>query len=108
MCATARTHDRQTDILTLCFTSSFRATEHASLTGAVIARPKETLMKKGWVMTPNLGKAAVLGAGTMGATIAAHLANAGIPTLLLDIAPRELTPEERMKLIKKLPRPPAE
>ncbi len=34
-------------------------------------------------------KAAVLGAGTMGATIAAHLANAGIPTILLDIAPRE-------------------
>src|SRR5687768_5086522 len=34
-------------------------------------------------------KAAVLGAGTMGAQIAAHLANAGIPTLLLDIAPQE-------------------
>ena len=34
-------------------------------------------------------KAAVLGAGTMGATIAAHLANAGIPTILLDIAPRD-------------------
>src|SRR6266478_1345972 len=30
-------------------------------------------------------RAAVLGAGTMGAQIAAHLANAGIPTLLLDI-----------------------
>jgi 3-hydroxyacyl-CoA dehydrogenase len=42
-------------------------------------------------------KAAVLGAGTMGAQIAAHLANAGIPTLLLDIAPRELTPDERAK-----------
>src|SRR6185295_8740191 len=34
-------------------------------------------------------KAAVLGAGTMGAQIAAHLANAGIPTLLLDIVPQE-------------------
>lgn len=45
----------------------------------------------------NIGKAAVLGAGTMGAAIAAHLANAGIPTLLLDIAPRELTPEEEAK-----------
>src|SRR5580700_5620012 len=32
--------------------------------------------------------AAVLGAGTMGSRIAAHLANAGIPTLLLDLAPR--------------------
>ena len=40
-------------------------------------------------------KAAVLGAGVMGAQIAAHLANAGIPCLLLDIAPKELTPEEQ-------------
>lgn len=42
-------------------------------------------------------KAAVLGAGTMGAGIAAQLANAGIPTLLLDIAPRELTADEEKK-----------
>jgi 3-hydroxyacyl-CoA dehydrogenase len=42
-------------------------------------------------------KAAVLGAGTMGAQIAAHLANAGVPTLLLDIPPRELTPDEQSK-----------
>ncbi|MEJ7622553.1 MAG: 3-hydroxyacyl-CoA dehydrogenase/enoyl-CoA hydratase family protein [Pyrinomonadaceae bacterium] len=42
----------------------------------------------------NIRKAAVLGAGTMGAGIAAHLANAGIPTLLLDIAPTELTADE--------------
>jgi 3-hydroxyacyl-CoA dehydrogenase len=34
-------------------------------------------------------KAAVLGAGTMGAQITAHLANAGIPTLLLDIVPKD-------------------
>ncbi|HEX8178642.1 MAG TPA: 3-hydroxyacyl-CoA dehydrogenase/enoyl-CoA hydratase family protein [Pyrinomonadaceae bacterium] len=39
-------------------------------------------------------KAAVLGAGTMGAQIAAHLANAGLLVLLLDLPPRELTPEE--------------
>jgi 3-hydroxyacyl-CoA dehydrogenase len=32
-------------------------------------------------------RAAVLGAGTMGSRIAAHLANAGIPTLLLDLIP---------------------
>ncbi len=42
-------------------------------------------------------RAAVLGAGVMGAQIAAHLANAGIPCLLLDIAPKELTPEEEAK-----------
>jgi 3-hydroxyacyl-CoA dehydrogenase len=45
----------------------------------------------------NIAKAAVLGAGTMGAGIAAHLANAGTPTLLLDIAPTELTPQEQEK-----------
>jgi 3-hydroxyacyl-CoA dehydrogenase len=33
----------------------------------------------------HIRSAAVLGAGTMGAQIAAHLANAGVPTLLLDI-----------------------
>jgi len=42
----------------------------------------------------NISKAAVLGAGTMGAGIAAHLSNAGVPTLLLDMAPTELTAEE--------------
>ena len=42
-------------------------------------------------------KAAVLGAGTMGAAIAAHLSNAGIPTLLLDIALKELSPEHEKK-----------
>ncbi|HTH38148.1 MAG TPA: 3-hydroxyacyl-CoA dehydrogenase/enoyl-CoA hydratase family protein [Pyrinomonadaceae bacterium] len=47
--------------------------------------------------TLTVSRAAVLGAGTMGAGIAAHLANAGIPTLLLDIAPKELTPEEEKK-----------
>jgi 3-hydroxyacyl-CoA dehydrogenase len=34
-------------------------------------------------------KAAVLGAGVMGAAIAAHLANVGIPSLLLDIVPAD-------------------
>ena len=34
-------------------------------------------------------RAAVLGAGTMGSRIAAHLANAGIPSLLLDMVPDE-------------------
>lgn len=34
-------------------------------------------------------KAVVIGAGTMGAALAAHLANAGIPTILLDIVPKD-------------------
>src|ERR1700728_814665 len=42
-------------------------------------------------------KAAVLGAGTMGARIAAHLANAGIACYLLDIVPAELTADEKRK-----------
>ena len=36
----------------------------------------------------------------MGAQIAAHLANARVPTILLDIAPRELTKEEEAKGLK--------
>jgi 3-hydroxyacyl-CoA dehydrogenase len=35
----------------------------------------------------SIRSAAVLGAGTMGAQIAAHLANAGVPVLLLDLTP---------------------
>ncbi|HET6207522.1 MAG TPA: GNAT family N-acetyltransferase [Terracidiphilus sp.] len=34
-------------------------------------------------------RGAVLGAGTMGSRIAAHLANAGIPSLLLDMVPKD-------------------
>src|SRR6266404_2693125 len=44
-------------------------------------------------------KAAVLGAGTMGAQIAAHLANAGVPTLLLDIVPKD-APDDRNKIAR--------
>lgn len=39
-------------------------------------------------------RVAVLGAGVMGSAIAAHLANVGIPSFLLDIVPRELSSEE--------------
>lgn len=42
-------------------------------------------------------KVAVVGAGTMGARIAAHLANAAIPSVLLDIVPKEPTPDEQAK-----------
>lgn len=48
-------------------------------------------------MNQLIKKAAVLGSGVMGSGIAAHLANIGIPTLLLDIVPRELTKEEEAK-----------
>src|SRR5271168_3825057 len=35
-----------------------------------------------------IAKAAILGAGVMGSGIAAHIANAGIPVVLLDIVPK--------------------
>jgi 3-hydroxyacyl-CoA dehydrogenase len=41
--------------------------------------------------TPLLRRAAVLGAGAMGSRIAAHLANVGVPVLLLDIVPPNKT-----------------
>jgi len=39
-----------------------------------------------------INKVAVLGAGTMGARIAAHFANAGVPCVLLDIVPSGAAP----------------
>ncbi len=48
-------------------------------------------------MKRKIKKVAVLGSGVMGATIAAHLANVGIPSIMLDIVPNKLTPEEEKK-----------
>ncbi|HET6459470.1 MAG TPA: 3-hydroxyacyl-CoA dehydrogenase NAD-binding domain-containing protein [Syntrophales bacterium] len=48
-------------------------------------------------MSYDIKKAAVLGAGVMGASIAAHLANAGIRCVLLDIIPFELTEADKKK-----------
>jgi 3-hydroxyacyl-CoA dehydrogenase len=48
-------------------------------------------------MKKRIEKVAVLGAGTMGARIAAHVANAGIPCFLLDIVPSELSADEKRK-----------
>lgn len=45
-------------------------------------------------MKYKIHNAVVIGAGTMGAAIAAHLANAGVPVTLLDMVPRELTSDE--------------
>ncbi|MFD2248601.1 3-hydroxyacyl-CoA dehydrogenase/enoyl-CoA hydratase family protein [Pontibacter ruber] len=42
-------------------------------------------------------KVAVLGSGVMGSRIACHFANIGVQVLLLDIVPKELTPEEQAK-----------
>ena len=48
-------------------------------------------------LTSNIRFAVVIGSGVMGAGIAAHLANAGIRSLMLDIVPRELTAKEEAK-----------
>jgi 3-hydroxyacyl-CoA dehydrogenase len=46
----------------------------------------------------HIHKVAVLGAGTMGARIAAHFANAGVPSLLLDIVPPDADGPARNKI----------
>ncbi len=55
-------------------------------------------------MERRIEKAVVLGAGTMGSRIAAHFANAGLPCILLDIVPPNLSPDappaERNKIVR--------
>ncbi|GGH16554.1 3-hydroxyacyl-CoA dehydrogenase/enoyl-CoA hydratase family protein [Pedobacter zeae] len=48
-------------------------------------------------MKRSINKVAVLGSGIMGSRIACHFANIGVEVLLLDIAPKELSPEEQAK-----------
>ena len=45
-----------------------------------------------------INKVAILGAGTMGARIAAHFANAGVPSYLLDIVPPDADGPTRNKI----------
>jgi 3-hydroxyacyl-CoA dehydrogenase len=51
-------------------------------------------------MNYKINSAVVVGAGTMGAALAAHIANAGIPVTLLDIVPNKLTAEEQAAGLK--------
>jgi 3-hydroxyacyl-CoA dehydrogenase len=51
----------------------------SSATAATSTRPS--------TMNRQINKVAVLGAGTMGSRIAAHITNAGVPVVLLDIVP---------------------
>ncbi len=52
-------------------------------------------------MARSIRKCAVIGAGVMGATIAAQLANVGIETLLLDIVLPELSDEDKKRGLSK-------
>ncbi len=46
----------------------------------------------------SIRKVAILGAGTMGARIAAHFANAGVPSYLFDIVPQDADGDARNKI----------
>ena len=48
-------------------------------------------------MRYRINRAVVIGSGTMGAALAAHLANVGVPVTILDIVPRSLSSKEEKK-----------
>jgi 3-hydroxyacyl-CoA dehydrogenase len=48
-------------------------------------------------MNTRIRTAGVIGAGVMGAAIAAHMANVGIKVILLDVVPSELTEDDKQK-----------
>ena len=54
-------------------------------------KQKRSIMKR-------INKVAILGAGTMGARIAAHFANAGVPSYLFDIVPPDADAPARNKI----------
>src|SRR5947209_18753043 len=55
------------------------------------------MVRKG-VRVKHISKVAILGAGTMGARIAAHFANAGVPSFLLDIVPPDADAPARNRI----------
>ena len=48
-------------------------------------------------MNRHIKKVAILGSGVLGSRIACHFANIGCEAVLLDIAPKELLPDETKK-----------
>src|ERR1035441_4645254 len=67
------------------------------MTGWWIDFPRRDSFIAGVAFMKRIHKVAVLGAGTMGARIAAHFANAGVPSLLLDIVPPDADGPARNK-----------
>ncbi len=66
------------------------------MTSTTTAQPVPAAAANGQAKTHrNIKKVAVLGAGIMGSRIALHFANIGVQALLLDIAPKELTEDEK-------------
>jgi 3-hydroxyacyl-CoA dehydrogenase len=66
--------------------------EFATIATVDLSADKVDREKRPSPMPISIHKVAVLGAGTMGARIAAHLANAGVQCVLLDIVPPEAPP----------------
>src|SRR5438094_9194934 len=62
-----------------------------------VERSMSDVVRKG-VRVKHIHKVAILGAGTMGARIAAHFANAGVPSYLLDIVPPDADAPARNKI----------
>src|SRR5438874_8506210 len=60
-------------------------------------RSTSHVVRKG-VRVKHINKVAILGAGTMGARIAAHFANVGVPSYLLDIVPSDADVPGRNKI----------
>src|SRR5438045_6105289 len=66
--------------------------------GAVWACAQHRALPRSLALMKRIHKVAVLGAGTMGARIAAHFANAGVPSYLLDIVPAGADATTRNKI----------
>ncbi len=67
------------------------------MSAATVASPAPNMASKPFLVR----RAAVLGAGTMGSRIAAHLANAGIPVLLLDLYPKDQFAQRALEALLK-------
>ena len=67
------------------------------MSAATVATPAPKIASKPLLVR----RAAVLGAGTMGSRIAAHLANAGIPVLLLDLPPKDQFAQRSLNALAK-------
>src|ERR1039458_1565870 len=67
------------------------------MSAATVATPAPNIAHKPLLVR----RAAVLGSGTMGSRIAAHLANAGIPVLLLDLPPKDQFAQRALDALSK-------
>ncbi len=71
--------------------------DNSTISGMPVSSLLERFHLEGHIMK-RINKVAILGAGTMGARIAAHFANAGVPSYLLDIVPPDADAPARNKI----------